>query len=895
MLHLFILRKFLAGLVLALHLTPGRRLCATIEKCIRCGEFLNPPDGFMKALLDLLSDAGWSNSLEDLGTAAGLPKDNTEDFLNSATIGVLVGIVDKLLKSRDFKVRDMALRHEINLEIKTVFEGGCSHNPSSLTSERAVALFVSGGQGDTMTFAELQYHLKLMKLSKEEKHCEQCGKGVIQTVQRSAKKFYDPDFLTVVLEQPTNFSAPLKPGTKYGSSRYMVKTVVHWINDKGSASVSREKKDGWWWHGVDNSQGPDFSYNAEQISSSAHLRDVAVMMMVRMGEERTEQQQADAVGDQEERKLEEAKGNFLFVINKKALCKSISDDAFSDSEKECSDDENVIEELNHEEGRRPQERLGGLEVNNKCSLHSLKNSIVCYLHFVSFKVSDSAVSTAKDEYPCVCGYTGPIANHLQISFHCVQVLKDQAGIGSEMPDEEFCVRTALLVGECPAFCCPGGDHREIPGNCVKWWKSVGWNMMQWEGQPKDVTSDSIKKRSDRFVKDLENRQVHRQSQIKQSDRRGQLGGGQRAGNSEDIQVEKGPPSFAPSQIPVRQHLLATSTDNDALGRNAEQLDFQQTVERVKVISRAETPDCLHVKQLIPLGISYAASLGILCRWPSLPIVGNSIVPMNGDCIFTCFIHANNPTLRGDGLKQAVWELRIKAVGTFIDRLKLFSDEQWTMLQAIVIGEKEVTLSRYGIRKEMEKYMESGEYSGNFGDVIINIAASFSEQPVLVLEVKGCRVTHSHWVDPNEMFGGQNKSPGCPVVVLSQMNHYEVLPIADEGKDSAGLIYQQWKTSERVGLPPGRGNPSGNLNQSADHDVVGSQMGNLMEQTMLEPDGAFSPPLASTPAVAEDHDNPQQQQFGGMDCDESMNQVRLFFKNISKNVVPAKREQGGTRV
>ena len=88
MLHLFILRKFLAGLVLALHLTPGRRLYATIEKCIRCGEFLNPPDGFMKALLDLLSDAGWSNSLEDLGTAAGLPKDNTEDFLNSATIGV---------------------------------------------------------------------------------------------------------------------------------------------------------------------------------------------------------------------------------------------------------------------------------------------------------------------------------------------------------------------------------------------------------------------------------------------------------------------------------------------------------------------------------------------------------------------------------------------------------------------------------------------------------------------------------------------------------------------------------------------------------------------------------------------------------------------------------------
>ena len=48
--------------------------------------------------------------------------------------------------------------------------------------------------------------------------------------------------------------------------------------------MSREKKEGWCWHGVDNSQGLDFSYNADQISSEAHLREVAVMMLVRMGQ-----------------------------------------------------------------------------------------------------------------------------------------------------------------------------------------------------------------------------------------------------------------------------------------------------------------------------------------------------------------------------------------------------------------------------------------------------------------------------------------------------------------------------------------------------------------------------------------------------------------------------------
>ena len=279
---------------------------------------MNPPDGFVKALLDLLSGAGWSNSLEDLGTAIGLPKDNENDFLRIATVSVLRAIVDNLMQSRDFKVRDMALRHEINLEVKTSFEGDCSHNPPALTSERAVALSVSGGQGEAMTFAQLQYHLKVMKSSTEEKHCEKCGKGVIQTVQSSMKEFCDPDFLTIVLERPTNFSAPLKAGTKFGSSRYMVRSLVHWVSGQESASVSREKKEGWWWHGVDDSQGPDIKYTAEQLHLSAHLRDVVVMMMVRMGEESdcqgTEQEQANWNHHQGQRKQEEG-GNQIPSVN----------------------------------------------------------------------------------------------------------------------------------------------------------------------------------------------------------------------------------------------------------------------------------------------------------------------------------------------------------------------------------------------------------------------------------------------------------------------------------------------------------------------------------------------------------------------------------------------------
>ena len=419
-----------------------------------------------------------------------------------------------------------------------------------------------------------------------------------------------------------------------------------------------------------------------------------------------------------------------------------------------------------------------------------------------------------------------------------------------MSDEEFCVRAALLVHQCPAFCCPGGDHSEIPDICLKWWKSAGWEMMKWEGQAKDVTSLLINKRSSRFVKDLEKHQVCQQNQMNQSGRRGELDRSQWKGNSEERLVdapnEMVSPSFVPPQIPLQQHVHAPSTNQNRLCRNTAEVEFQQTMEKAKAISRSETADCLHVTKLIPLGISHAASLGILCRWPSLPINGNEIIPMNGNCIWTCFIHANNPTLRGANLEQAVWELRVRAVGNFINRLKLFNEEQWNILQAIATGDGEVTLSRDKIKQEMEKYMENGEYSGDLGDIILNIAASFSQQPVLVIEVKGCKVTNAHWVDPNEIFGGENKTLEFPVVILKQLNHCEVLPIAGEAKDTARMKYQQWKASERVGVSPVKEN----VNPGVVYDAVGSHMGNLAERTMLEPDqdpdDIFEPPITSTP-------------------------------------------------
>ena len=143
-------------------------------------------------------------------------------------------------------------------------------------------MLIDGFQGNTLSFADLQYDLKRMKFTTEEVDCQQCGEVVVKMVQCSAQEFSDPDFLTIALGRPAHFLGQPKAGIKYGASRYSVKTVVHQNSPTRSASVSRQKEDGWWWHGVDTSQGPDFKYNAEQLQSNAHLRDVVVMMMVRI-------------------------------------------------------------------------------------------------------------------------------------------------------------------------------------------------------------------------------------------------------------------------------------------------------------------------------------------------------------------------------------------------------------------------------------------------------------------------------------------------------------------------------------------------------------------------------------------------------------------------------------
>ena len=229
-----------------------------------------------------MGDRGWSNSVEDLGVAIGAPKDNEEDFVKTTTDSLLRAIVDKLAQCRDFKVKDMSTRYEIILETKTNLSGAeCSHGLSSVKSERVFALSVVGLEDETLTFGHFQEDLDRMMDSTNEEDCQRCGKLVVKTMQCRVKEFCNPDFLTVAIVKPICFKGR-KGIIRFGGSIYELKVVIHW--DGGWASVSRKMGDVWHWHGVDESQPPDFEYSAAETRSSAHLKNVSVMMMVRRGE-----------------------------------------------------------------------------------------------------------------------------------------------------------------------------------------------------------------------------------------------------------------------------------------------------------------------------------------------------------------------------------------------------------------------------------------------------------------------------------------------------------------------------------------------------------------------------------------------------------------------------------
>ena len=96
--------------------------------------------------------------------------------------------------------------------------------------------------------------------------------------------------------------------------------------------------------------------------------------------------------------------------------------------------------------------------------------LLCYKTLVTKGILQAPAKGLRGMQKCSCGYTGAIANHLRANQECLQGMREELSLGAEMSDEVLIVQSTLVLHGCPAFGCAGGDHEEIPGICIAWWK-----------------------------------------------------------------------------------------------------------------------------------------------------------------------------------------------------------------------------------------------------------------------------------------------------------------------------------------------------------------------------------------------------------------------------------------
>ena len=274
--------------MLALHLTPGRRLQPTMAMYRDLWPNLGP-DSFQEALFHLLLDCGSSNSLGNIAKSIEAHQDDSSSVSENVN-KLLSKLLEILAWSGDFKLRDMAHRHELKY-MMSIGDGGCYHKRPQVVKHNCIqfSLRVNKLSDEAVTVEQLKAGIDgLRECPFVEEPCRTCGTSVDRTLSLSIQHGCDPDFLTIMCDVPISFSST-DFTIPFSNSLYRVMAVVQWDMKNRRASVAREREDGWWWHGVDKRQAESFKFTAEQVAASRQFRDAAVLMAVRTSEESPEQ------------------------------------------------------------------------------------------------------------------------------------------------------------------------------------------------------------------------------------------------------------------------------------------------------------------------------------------------------------------------------------------------------------------------------------------------------------------------------------------------------------------------------------------------------------------------------------------------------------------------------
>ena len=224
-------------------------------------------------------------------------------------------------------------------------------------------------------------------------------------------------------------------------------------------------------------------------------------------------------------------------------------------------------------------------------------------------------------------------------------------------------------------------------------------------------------------------------------------------------------------------------------------EAQFQVDQAQVQSLKEHMTNLTQEQMISSGIEFGLGLGIQL------MTNNTHMPMDGNCLWSCLAYVNQPNLHGPDLHKAARRLRMDAVGWAIGSMASLDREGLVDMQAVAADTSEKDpIDRDEITSVLAQYLVDGTYQGPMGDILPQVASSFTQIPILIIEVTNGTVA-GYFLNPMNIF---KRDVVCddPYVVVCQGEHYEPLLVPEESKQSLKNAYNNYlKNTAAAILPP----------------------------------------------------------------------------------------------
>ena len=197
-------------------------------------------------------------------------------------------------------------------------------------------------------------------------------------------------------------------------------------------------------------------------------------------------------------------------------------------------------------------------------------------------------------------------------------------------------------------------------------------------------------------------------------------------------------------------------------------------------------------EMIEAGIrSLETALGITASSPPFT------VELDGDCLWNALSIIANPNLSKEANARAGTVLRRRVMEEAIEMVRTMSSERLELIQAAAApDDRGEPLTREELVTLLRRYQENGRWEGALGDLMPQIAASFTRTPLLVIWIgSDSSQTTGNFVNPQHVFHQPNNFSVLNVVVRYH-NHYESLIVPADANEALMEVY---RSSQQLGM------------------------------------------------------------------------------------------------